>query len=112
MIPEVFKCCGIGHSVDASMISRLLYSLRCSDGILHVLLYCFTFHPMAFLVSILSILICRLLIFIFTRPPHLQIQGLWKTKNQNMADLCKEAKELQDKFVSFQINHIVRVHAE
>ncbi|XP_062151320.1 uncharacterized protein LOC133859800 isoform X2 [Alnus glutinosa] len=27
----------------------------------------------------------------------MQIQGLWKTKNQNMADLCKEAKELQDK---------------
>lgn len=41
----------------------------------------------------------------------LQIQGLWKTKNQNMADLCKEAKELKDKFVSFQINHIVRVNA-
>jgi len=38
----------------------------------------------------------------------MQIQGLWKTKNQNMADLCKEAKELKDKFVSFQINHIVR----
>jgi hypothetical protein len=55
----------IGHSVDASMISRLLYSLRCSDGILHVLLYCSTFHPMAFLVSILSILICRLVNFHF-----------------------------------------------
>lgn len=41
----------------------------------------------------------------------LQIQGLWKTKNQNMADLCKEAKELKDKFLSFQINHIVRVNA-
>lgn len=38
----------------------------------------------------------------------MQIQGLWKIKNQNMADLCKEAKELKDKFVSFQINHIVR----
>ncbi|XP_042969781.1 uncharacterized protein LOC122302545 isoform X1 [Carya illinoinensis] len=38
----------------------------------------------------------------------MQIQGLWKTKNQNMADLCKEAKELKDKFLSFQINHIVR----
>ena len=41
----------------------------------------------------------------------IQIQGLWKTKNQNMADLCKEAKELKDKFVSFQINHVLRVHA-
>ncbi|XP_050271339.1 uncharacterized protein LOC126714962 isoform X1 [Quercus robur] len=38
----------------------------------------------------------------------MQIQGLWKTKNQNMADLCKEAKELKDKFVSFQINHVLR----
>ncbi|KAA8530272.1 hypothetical protein F0562_004981 [Nyssa sinensis] len=38
----------------------------------------------------------------------MQIQGLWKTKNQNMADLCKLAKELVDKFVSFQIRHIER----
>uniref|UniRef100_A0A5B7CCX0 RNase H type-1 domain-containing protein n=1 Tax=Davidia involucrata TaxID=16924 RepID=A0A5B7CCX0_DAVIN len=38
----------------------------------------------------------------------MQIQGLWKTKNQNMADLCKLAKELVDKFVSFQIRHVER----
>ena len=41
----------------------------------------------------------------------LQIQGVWKTKNQNMADLCKVAKDLKDKFVSFQINHVLRVQA-
>lgn len=40
-----------------------------------------------------------------------QIQGLWKTKNQNMADLCKEAKELKDKFLTFEIYHVFRVHA-
>lgn len=38
----------------------------------------------------------------------MQIQGLWKTKNQNMADLCKEAKALKDKFVSFKIEHVLR----
>ncbi|GMY13426.1 ribonuclease hi [Fagus crenata] len=38
----------------------------------------------------------------------MQIQGVWKTKNQNMADLCKVAKDLKDKFVSFQINHVLR----
>ncbi|KAI6700648.1 hypothetical protein NL676_014972 [Syzygium grande] len=37
-----------------------------------------------------------------------QIQGLWKTKNQNMADLCKAAKELMDQFSSFEISHTIR----
>ncbi|KAL3833214.1 hypothetical protein ACJIZ3_007950 [Penstemon smallii] len=38
----------------------------------------------------------------------MQVQGLWRTKNQNMADLCKVAKELKDQFLSFQICHIER----
>ncbi|KAH9739819.1 RNase H domain-containing protein [Citrus sinensis] len=38
----------------------------------------------------------------------MQIQGLWKINNQNLAGLCKEAKELKEKFQSFQINHILR----
>ncbi|TKY50380.1 ribonuclease HI [Spatholobus suberectus] len=37
-----------------------------------------------------------------------QIQGLWKIKNQNMASLCSEAKELKDKFLSFKISHVLR----
>lgn len=37
-----------------------------------------------------------------------QIQGLWKLKNQNMASLCSEAKELKNKFLSFKINHVPR----
>lgn len=39
----------------------------------------------------------------------LQVQGLWKLKNQNMADLCKVAKELKDRFLSFEIRHVERV---
>ncbi|KAF9625710.1 hypothetical protein IFM89_026290 [Coptis chinensis] len=39
----------------------------------------------------------------------MQVQGLWKTKNDNMAILCKQVKELVDKFVSFQISHVLRV---
>ncbi|OVA11275.1 Ribonuclease H domain [Macleaya cordata] len=39
----------------------------------------------------------------------MQVQGLWKTKNDNMATLCKEAKELKDKFLSFQIRHVARL---
>lgn len=41
-----------------------------------------------------------------------QFQGLWKTKNQNMADLCEEAKELGKKFLSFQIEHVLRVRTD
>ncbi|KAK2971220.1 hypothetical protein RJ640_029898, partial [Escallonia rubra] len=38
----------------------------------------------------------------------MQVQGLWRTKTQNMSDLCNVAKELSEKFVSFQITHIDR----
>ncbi|XP_050373211.1 uncharacterized protein LOC126790887 [Argentina anserina] len=38
----------------------------------------------------------------------MQVQGLWKVKNQNMSSLCEEVKELKEKFVSFEINHILR----
>ncbi|XP_024978727.1 uncharacterized protein LOC112515971 isoform X1 [Cynara cardunculus var. scolymus] len=38
----------------------------------------------------------------------MQVNGLWKTKTQNMTDLCKVAKELKDRFLSFQICHIER----
>ncbi|GAB2276572.1 hypothetical protein Dimus_039197 [Dionaea muscipula] len=37
-----------------------------------------------------------------------QIEGVWKTKNQNMADLCGVARELKEKFTSFGIEHIAR----
>ncbi|GAB2222803.1 hypothetical protein Droror1_Dr00016930 [Drosera rotundifolia] len=37
-----------------------------------------------------------------------QIEGLWKTKNQNMADLCGVAKDLKNRFVSFRIEHVMR----
>ncbi|WCJ20913.1 RNase H family protein [Euphorbia peplus] len=38
----------------------------------------------------------------------MQIQGLWKINNQNLAILCKDAKELKDQFASFQIEHVLR----
>ncbi|THG22678.1 hypothetical protein TEA_011545 [Camellia sinensis var. sinensis] len=38
----------------------------------------------------------------------LAVQGLWKIKNPNMAALCKVAKELKDKFMSFEIRHVER----
>lgn len=38
-----------------------------------------------------------------------QVQGLWKVKNENMSNLYEEVKKLKDKFVSFQINHVLRV---
>ncbi|OIV90304.1 hypothetical protein TanjilG_13159 [Lupinus angustifolius] len=37
-----------------------------------------------------------------------KVQGKWKIKNQNMGILCNEAKELKNKFLSFQINHVLR----
>ncbi|XP_065617627.1 uncharacterized protein LOC111990337 isoform X2 [Quercus suber] len=38
----------------------------------------------------------------------MQVQGLWKVKNQNMSDLFEEAKKLKNQFLSFQINHVLR----
>ncbi|KAG0457241.1 hypothetical protein HPP92_022090 [Vanilla planifolia] len=38
----------------------------------------------------------------------MQVQDLWQTKNQNMADLCKEVKKLKEKFLSFNIMHVKR----
>lgn len=38
-----------------------------------------------------------------------QVQGLWRVRNQNMSDLCEEVKELKDKFLSFEISHVLRV---
>ncbi|KAL6624641.1 hypothetical protein ACP70R_031962 [Stipagrostis hirtigluma subsp. patula] len=36
------------------------------------------------------------------------VQDLWRVKNDNMADLCKKAKELKGNFLSFQISHVLR----
>ncbi|XP_075518402.1 uncharacterized protein LOC142552589 isoform X1 [Primulina tabacum] len=38
----------------------------------------------------------------------MQIQGLWRVKNQNIFRLYEEAKKLKDKFQSFQIIHVLR----
>ncbi|KAI3886318.1 hypothetical protein MKW92_050516 [Papaver armeniacum] len=38
----------------------------------------------------------------------MQVQGLWKTKSENMKILCKEAKELKEQFDSFKILHVLR----
>lgn len=46
---------------------------------------------------------------LLTALSHGQVQGLWRTKTQNMSDLCKVAKELKDQFASFEIRHVERV---
>ncbi|PIA62194.1 hypothetical protein AQUCO_00200294v1 [Aquilegia coerulea] len=38
----------------------------------------------------------------------MQVQGLWKTKNENMATLCTEVQALKKQFLSFQISHVLR----
>ncbi|KAL4361727.1 hypothetical protein GQ457_04G033430 [Hibiscus cannabinus] len=38
----------------------------------------------------------------------MQVQGRWKIKSQNLIELNKVAKDLKDKFMSFQINHVDR----
>ncbi|WOL11605.1 hypothetical protein Cni_G20369 [Canna indica] len=38
----------------------------------------------------------------------MQVEDLWQTKNQNMANLCKEVKGLKDSFSSFHIKHVRR----
>ncbi|XP_020082707.1 uncharacterized protein LOC109706335 isoform X1 [Ananas comosus] len=37
-----------------------------------------------------------------------QVQDLWRARHENMAGLCKEAKELKDMFLSFEIRHVKR----
>ncbi|MBA0865455.1 hypothetical protein Goshw_012344 [Gossypium schwendimanii] len=36
------------------------------------------------------------------------LQGLWKVKHEHMSELCEQAMKLKDKFLSFQINHVLR----
>ncbi|CAA2955248.1 uncharacterized protein LOC111403348 isoform X2 [Olea europaea subsp. europaea] len=38
----------------------------------------------------------------------MQIQGLWKVKNQNISNLFNEATKLKDRFLSFQIVHVLK----
>lgn len=38
----------------------------------------------------------------------MQIQGLWKVKNQNISSLYEQAKQLKDRFLSFRIIHVLR----
>lgn len=38
-----------------------------------------------------------------------QIQGLWKVRHQNMSHLYEEARKLKDRFLSFEIKHVLRV---
>ncbi|KAJ0095283.1 hypothetical protein Patl1_16223 [Pistacia atlantica] len=38
----------------------------------------------------------------------MQVSGSWKAKNQNMSNLCTEAKKLKDRFLSFQMTHVLR----
>ncbi|CAA0833695.1 RNase H family protein [Striga hermonthica] len=38
----------------------------------------------------------------------MQIQGLWRVKNQNISSLYEEARKLKDMFGSFQIIHVLR----
>lgn len=38
----------------------------------------------------------------------MQVQGLWKVKNQNISKWYEEAKKLKDKFLCFQIDHVLR----
>lgn len=38
----------------------------------------------------------------------MQVQGLWKVKNQNIIKWYEEAKKLKDRFLSFQIDHVLR----
>ncbi|CAH9093171.1 unnamed protein product [Cuscuta europaea] len=38
----------------------------------------------------------------------MQVQGLWKVKNENMSKLHEQTKQLKEKFCSFQLIHVLR----
>lgn len=37
-----------------------------------------------------------------------QVKGTWQAKKENMMELCKEVRKLQENFVSFEVNHVRR----
>ncbi|XP_071685147.1 uncharacterized protein [Lolium perenne] len=37
-----------------------------------------------------------------------QVKGTWQAKKENMMELCKEVKKLQENFISFEVNHVRR----
>lgn len=87
------------HSLILKCITFLLFSIFSS--------FHFGLWPWLLCNQFLS---SRLVLFLwFDNVLVLQVQGLWKLKNQNMADLCKVAKELKDRFLSFEIRHVERV---
>lgn len=38
----------------------------------------------------------------------MQVQGLWRAKNENISELCSEVIKLKEKFLSFEISHVLR----
>ena len=38
-----------------------------------------------------------------------QVRGDWRARSDNMAVLCDIAKELKETFLTFQINHVLRL---
>jgi ribonuclease HI len=38
-----------------------------------------------------------------------QVKGTWQAKKENMMELCKEVRKLQENFISFEVNHVRRV---
>ncbi|XVE85010.1 hypothetical protein DITRI_Ditri17bG0058200 [Diplodiscus trichospermus] len=39
----------------------------------------------------------------------MQMQGLWRVKHEHMSELHEQAEKLKNKFLSFEINHVLRV---
>lgn len=64
---------------------------------------------------LLSLIIILFQSFLSSKFPYaacfflVQVLGSWKARNQNMSDLCTEAKKLKDRFLSFQMMHVLRV---
>ncbi|VAH16061.1 unnamed protein product [Triticum turgidum subsp. durum] len=38
-----------------------------------------------------------------------QVKGTWQAKKENMMELCKEVRKLQENFISFEVHHVRRV---
>ncbi|KAM3401995.1 hypothetical protein ACQJBY_006129 [Aegilops geniculata] len=37
-----------------------------------------------------------------------QVKGTWQAKKENMMELCKEVRKLQENFISFEVHHVRR----
>lgn len=116
----------ISSSTKEKTIAKLYFVLEVFTYLYSVfivaLFFCFVFgcfeavQPLCHtLVLVLTFDLC-IVYLLFVLPfsgakflDDIQIQGLWRVRHKNISPWYEEAKKLKDKFLLFQITHVLRV---